>query len=92
MAASCLRRTAAVSPMAGAHAAGATDRASGRGIPLPARESGAASAVTGRGRTRRCYFCGKAVEGATGQRVAVCGRCPDSALWQAIWRESRRER
>jgi hypothetical protein len=41
-------------------------------------------------RKPRCYFCARPLERATTQRVPVCGQCPDSELWQAIWRQQHR--
>jgi hypothetical protein len=56
------------------------------------REAGAREEGTAMKRPRQhCYFCATPIERATGQRVAVCGQCPDSAMWQAIWRGQRRE-
>jgi hypothetical protein len=58
----------------------------------PAGPSGAREKETAMNSAKqRCYFCGRPVVRATSQRLAVCGQCPDSAAWQAIWRQQRRE-
>jgi hypothetical protein len=42
-------------------------------------------------RERRCYFCRKPLEQRSAAKLQVCGECPESAMWQAIWRQQRRQ-